>query len=115
MNWHEVIDERALEMDRVIVRILREEPVKLGLVTAWIQRFLAKPDYSEQNKDCLREWMAIIRQGLPRVLESLEDFSDEGRRLRQSSPFSILMPQEERLRILAKYESRRTRTHSAGV
>ena len=115
MNWHEVIDERSLELHGVIARELRADPAKLDLVVAWIQRFLDDPDYSEQNKDALGEWMAIIRQGLPQVLAVLADRSDEGQRLRHSSPFAVLMPQDERARIFAKYESRRTRTHPAGV
>ena len=115
MNWHEVIDERSLELHGVIARELRADPAKLDLVVAWIQRFLDKADYSEQNKDALREWMEIIRQGLPRVLEVIADRSDEGQRLRQSTPFAVLMPQDERARIFAKYESRRTRAHPAGV
>ncbi len=97
MNWHEVMDECALEMDRVIARELRADPAKLDLAVAWIQRFLDDADYSDQNKD------------------ALADESDEGQRMRQSSPFAVLMPQDERLRILAKYEARRPRTHPAGV
>ena len=115
MNWHDVLDERALEMDRVIARVLRAEPEKLDLAAQWIQRFLDDPDYSEQNKQALSEWMEIIQQGLPRVLEALADFSEEGRRMRQNSPFAVLMPQDERTRILAEYEARRPRTHLAGV
>ena len=115
MNWHEVIDERSLELHAVIARELRADPSKLNLVVAWIQRFLDDPDYSEPNKDALREWLEIIRQGLPRVLEVIADRSDEGQRLRQSTPFAVLMPQDERARIFAKYEARRPRTHPAGV
>lgn len=115
VNWHEVIDERSLEMDRVIARELRADPAKLELVVAWLQRFLDDPEYSIHSKDALAEWMDIIRQGLPRVLEALDDFSEEGRRMRQSSPFAVLMPQDERARILQKYEARRPRAHPAGV
>lgn len=115
MNWHDVMDERALDMDRVIARELRADPAKLDLVVAWIQRFLDDPDYAENLKEALAEWLGIIRKGLPAVLGALEDFSEDGRRMRQSSPFAVLMPQEERRRILAKYEARRPRTHPAGV
>ena len=59
--------------------------------------------------------MEIIRLGLPRVLEVLADRSDEGQRLRQSTPFAVLMPQDERARIFKKYESRRAGAHLAGV
>jgi hypothetical protein len=115
MNWHEVIDERALEMDAVIARVLRADPAKLDLVVVWIEKFLADPEYSIHSKDALTEWLVIIRQGLPAVLQALADRSEEGQRRRQSSPFAVLMPQDERTRILAKYEARRPRTHPAGV
>ena len=115
MNWHEVIDERSLELHGVIARELRADPAKLDLVVAWIQRFLDDPEYSEKNKDCLEEWMAIIRQGLPRVLEALADDGEEGKRMRHSSPFAVIMPQDERARIFARYEARRPRAHPAGV
>jgi hypothetical protein len=115
MNWHEVIDERALEMDAVIAARLRADPAKLDLVVAWIEKFLADPDYSIHSKCALTEWLVIIRRGLPAVLAALEDRSEEGQRMRQSSPFAVLMPQDERTRILAKYEARRPRTHPAGA
>ena len=72
MNWHDVIDERALEMDRVLAQQLRKDPAKLRLAVEWIQRFLDSPGYSRRNKDARREWMEIVRVGLARVLEALE-------------------------------------------
>ncbi len=115
MNWHDVIDERSLELHSVIARELRADPAKLDLVVAWIQRFLDDSEYSDRGKDALGEWLAIIRQGLPRVLEVLADRSEEGQRLRHSTPFAVIMPQAERARIFAKYEARSARTHPSGV
>ena len=46
VNWHEVIDERNHEMHQVIAAILRVEPDKLNVVVAWIEKFLAAPEYS---------------------------------------------------------------------
>jgi hypothetical protein len=45
----------------------------------------------------------------------LNDRTEEGKRMRQNSPFAAIMPQEERLRILRRYEALRPRTHPAGV
>lgn len=116
VNWHEVLDEQALEMDAVIARELRATPAKLDLAVAWIERFLADPDYSVHSKDALAEWLELIRlRGLPGVLEALADRSGEGQRLRQSSPFAVIMPQDERRKILARYEAHRPRAHPAGV
>lgn len=103
-------------MHRVIARELRADPSKLERVVAWIERFLADPDYSIHSKDALSEWLDLIRtRGLAGVLAALEDPSEEGQRMRQSSPFAVLMPQDERQRILDRYEAHRTRTHLAGV
>jgi hypothetical protein len=116
MNWHQVIDERSFEMDQVIADILRRSPDKLAVATAWIHRFLDDPDYSIQSKDALQEWLDVIdRDGVTGVLRVLDDRGEDATRMRQSSPFAALMPQDKRTEILKKYEARRTRTHLAGV
>lgn len=116
VNWHEVIDERNREMDQVVADVLRRDPEKLDLVVEWIERFLADPDFSIHSKDDLAEWLDVIRsKGLPGVLALLDDSGEEAARMRQNSPFAVLMPQDERLRILRRYEALRPRTHPAGV
>ena len=103
-------------MHRVVARELRADPSKLDRVVAWIERFLGDPDYSVQSKDALTEWLDLIRtRGLPGVLAALADRSEEGQRMRQSSPFAVVMPQDERRAILARYGPIPTRTHPAGV
>ena len=116
MNWHEVIDERSYEMHQVVARILRGEPAKLDLAVAWIEKFLADPDFSIHSKDALTEWHDLIKtRGLAGVLAALDDRGENATRMRQSSPFAVLMPQDERLSILRRYETLRPRTHPAGV
>lgn len=118
MSTHDLIDERSFEMHRVIARILRADPSALVRVVAQMESRLNDPDYSESLKDCVREWQAIVISGVDRVLEVLNDRGEEGRRLRQNSPFAILMPQEERLRILRRFtrdEPVRAGAHSSGV
>ena len=116
MNWHQLIDERNFEMDQVIASILRQDPSKIELVVTWIEKRLADSEFSIHSKDGLREWLELIRNsGLSGVLDVLADRSEEAARLRQSSPFAILMPQEERLKILRRYEALRPRAHPSGV
>lgn len=116
MNWHQVIEERSYEMHQVVADVLRREPEKLDLVVAWIERRLGDPDYSIHSKDALTEWLDLIRsRGLAGVLEKLADRSEDAFRMRHSSPFAVIMPQEERLRILRRYEALRPRTHPASV
>lgn len=116
VNWHQIVDERSYEMHQVVAEVLQREPEKLELAVAWIEKWLADPDYSIHSKDALTEWLELIRiHGLPGVLKALADRSEDAVRMRQSSPFAILMPQEERMRILRRYEALRPRTHPAGV
>jgi hypothetical protein len=116
VNWHQVIDERNYEMDQVIADVLRRDPSKLDLAIAWVERFLNDPDYSVHSKDTLTEWYDLIKtHGLPGVLEKLSDRGEDATRMRQSSPFAVIMPQDERARILRKYEALRPRTHPASV
>jgi hypothetical protein len=116
VNWHQIIDERNYEMDQVVASVLRHDPTRLDLVVDWIRKRLEDPDFSVHSKDGLKEWLDLIQaRGLPGVLEVLGDRSGSGLRLRQSSPFGVLMPQEERLKIIRRYEALRPRAHPAGI
>ena len=116
MNWHQVIDERSYEMHQVIADILRESPGALARVSRWIEDKLVDEKYSEDGKAVLLEWQDVIRvEGVRGVLRVLDDRGDEATRMRQSTPFAILMPSGQREAIYQKYESLRTRTSLAGV
>jgi len=109
MNWHEFIDERSYEMDQVVADVLRRDSGKLQLVLAWIDKRMADPGYSDQCKDALKEWLDLVRsEGLDGLLRKLSERSDDATRMRQSSPFACIMPQDERMRILRRYEALRT-------
>ncbi len=116
MNWHEVVDERSYEMHQVVADVLRRDPGKLQLVVGWIDGRMADPEYSVHSKDSLQEWLDVIHaEGLNGVLKVLSDRSEDTTRMRQNSPFAIIMPQDDRMRILRRYEARRARTHPTGV
>ena len=101
VNWHEVIVGRSFGMHQVV---------------AWMEKFLADPDFSEHSEVALTEWHDLVKtHGLTGVLEVLEDHGENATRMRQSSPFAVLMPPDERLQILRRYEALRPRTHPAGV
>jgi hypothetical protein len=116
VNWHEVIDERNYAMDQIVADVLRRDPTKLLVVVDWINARLHNSDYSVNSKDALTEWLRLIEtKGLDGILATLTDRGENATRMRQNSPFAVIMPQDERLRILRHYEARRPRTHLAGV
>ena len=111
MNWHQLIDERSYEMHQVIAAALRHDPSKLTRVVEWIENCLADPDYSIHSKDALHEWLNVIEQrGVDGVIEALEDRGENATRMRQSSPFAVLMPQKERMNLKKQLNHRDTKT-----
>lgn len=75
---HEMHDEISLEMGRrVVARWLRQNADAPGLVR------------------CYREWQAILERSLDEICETLCADTDEGRRLRQNSPFAGDLPPAE--------------------
>jgi hypothetical protein len=116
VNWHEVMEERSLAMHRVVAEELRRDPSKLDVVRDWISARLQDEAYSVHSKDAFARWLETINfGGLAGTLSILNDRSEFGRRMRHCSPFAIIMPQDERERIVKEYEARRPRAHPAGV
>ena len=113
-TWHELMDDRSLEMDRVIAEKIRANPKLVQIALANIERWLADPDYSESNRQAILEWKRIIETTTVAALVTLlESNSEEARRLRQSSPFCGILTPGERQAIFRKYEARRGRAYLA--
>lgn len=113
-TWHELLDDRSLEMDRVIAEKIRANPKLVQIALSNIKRWLANPDYSESNRQAILEWKRIIETTtVAALLALLESSSEEARRLRQSSPFCGILTPGERQAIFRKYETHRGRAHLA--
>jgi hypothetical protein len=109
-TWHEIVDDRSLEMDRVIAQKIRANPKMVQIALANIERWLANPDYSESSRQAALEWKSIIENTSAGALVTLlESNSEEARRLRQSSPFCGILTPDERQAIFREYEALRDR------
>ena len=109
-TWHEILDDRSLEMDRVIAEKIRANPKLVQIALTNINRWLANPDYSESGRESALEWKSIIENSSVETLVALlENSSEEARRLRQSSPFCGILTPDERQAIFQKYEALRDR------
>lgn len=93
---HEVIDQRSLELHRAIVRRLQENPGLFDVARQNLHRWLSRNSDSKSLVCCYREWLQLLDERTPdQICELLVDESEEGRRLRQNSPFAgILKPRE---------------------
>ena len=102
---HDLIDRRSLELNKLVAEKIRQQPELMDLVRNRLERTLSEARLSESSKDALREWQTILStHSLHEVLKILTEDSDEGQRLRQSSPFSGILSQRERLEVFRRNE-----------
>ena len=86
MPSHQEIDQRSLALARAVAAKIDEEPFLLEAVKEWA---------CKQDAPAYREWMGYLEKPWEDIRKILLDSSEDGVRLRQSSPFvGVLSPQE---------------------
>ena len=110
LGSHAFLDEFALAYHRAIAERLRAEPeAVLERARQNLNRWMEGDAFGAGEQASLEEWRRIIGDAdVERLIEIMTDSSDEGQRLRSSSPFVGALPPEERLEILAACEQRAT-------
>jgi len=105
---HDLIDRRSLELNRLVVEKIRQKPELMDFVRQNLDRTLIEPILSESCKNALQEWRTIFSlRSFDEILGILVEDSDEGQRLRQSTPFTGILNQRERLEVFRRYEPSR--------
>jgi len=101
MQKHQLIDQRSLELAKAIVQKIDSDPERKGLRKAlsvcirW---------YKLHRKACIREWLEILKnREWNEIKEILLDPSEEGKRLRQNSPFCGILTPKERWDIYRRF------------
>ena len=97
-SGHADIDRRVLELARITVARIDENPALLQVGLDNIERWTRqKGGYLPR---CHAEWKQLIEtHPWERLREMLLEESDEGQRLRSSHPFTGLVTEQERRRI----------------
>lgn len=94
-------DYRSLELHSVIADKIKNDPLLLSIafenISIWKER-------NEFPQPYLDDWLKIINNGLPFLLNFLVSETDEAQRLRSSSVFSGILTEEERNKIFEKYK-----------
>ena len=97
LKGHELADERSLLLHREVARRLRIDPTIAAAASArvdeWAKDGRAHASYVEA-------WQRLFAEGIPAVLEALEDTGERGQALRQVSPFAFVLGPRERWRLL---------------
>lgn len=102
---HSLIDKRSLELNRLVAEKIRRQPDLMDHVRNRLKQTLNESRLSESCKDALREWQIILlTRTFDEILDILVEDSDDGQRLRQSTPFTGILTQDERLEIFRRHD-----------
>lgn len=110
LGSHVFLDEFAQAYHRAVADRLRAEPeAVLEHTRQNLDRWTEGDAFEPGELASLDEWRRILDEAdVNRLVEVITDVSDEGQRLRSSSPFVGVISSEERLEILAACEQRVT-------
>jgi hypothetical protein len=110
LGSHAFLDEFALAYHRAVAERLRAEPESvLEHARRTLNRWTESDSFGAGERTSLEEWRKILSvANVDQLIEIITDTSDEGQRLRSSSPFVGALSPEERLEILAACEQRAT-------
>jgi hypothetical protein len=108
LGSHAFLDEFARAYHRAVADRLRAEPsAVLEHARRNLDRWTEGDAFGPGELASLGEWRRILDEAdVNRLVEVITDVSDEGQRLRSSSPFVGVLSPEERLEILAACEQR---------
>ena len=97
------MDARSLALAQAVAEKIRRDPSRLQRALENLVRWKKR---REIWPACLKEWEEILaRRSIDEVLAILVEDSEEGRRRRQSSPFTGLLTPAERKAIFDHYET----------
>jgi hypothetical protein len=100
---HRIAEARSLAMHVLAVRRIAAEPQLLERARATLARWLER--YGERPPGALAEWEALLERPWPEIAARATALTEEGARLRQSSPLATLLDAAARRRIHEAFRS----------
>lgn len=97
---HRLLEARSLAMHAVIAEKIERDSQLLDVPRNNLKRWKARWDENEAPA-WYDEWRGIMNRPWPEIAAIITELSEEGARLRQSSPFAGVLSAAERKRIYA--------------
>lgn len=94
---HRVADARSLALHVLAARRIAKDPRLLGRARDTLVRWLER--YGERPPAALLEWKALLERPWGEVAARATALTEDGARLRQSSPLATLLAEDERRRV----------------
>ena len=100
---HRLLEARSLAMHAVIAEKIQRNPKLLDVAHRNLERWRARWD--DQAPAWHREWTDIMQRPWPEIAAIITEPSEEGARLRQSTPFAGILSTAERRRIYEAFRA----------
>jgi hypothetical protein len=100
---HRLLEARSLAMHAVIARKIERDRRLLQIAHSNIERWHA--EQGEHLPAWLSEWQELLDQPWEYIAALITEPSENGARLRQSSPFAGVLTQQERMRIYEAFRA----------
>jgi hypothetical protein len=94
---HRVADAKSLALHVLAARRITADARLLARARATLARWLER--YGERPPPALVEWRDLLQRPWPVVAARATELSEDGARLRQSSPLATLLTEAERRRV----------------
>ena len=106
IDSHQFIDFMNLVYHReVATRLLANPEAVLNRARNNLQRWLSAYQPGESDARCLEEWQSLFEsRTVPELIAIITEDSDEGQRLRSSTPFAGVLSLEERKELRKRCE-----------
>jgi hypothetical protein len=100
MRTHQEIDGRSLALAQAVVDAIDRDPLRRGIEVA---RQTCRRWLDGDPSHAAKEWIPIVEREWQDIRRVLLDDSEEGRRLRQNSPFCGVFSPRERWLIYERF------------
>lgn len=98
---HQLLDARSLALHCLVARRLPAEPELVARASDTLSRW--KQQIPDPVPAWFGEWEQVLRRTPRQIAAFLAEMSPNATRLRQSSPFSVLVTPEERERVYVAF------------
>ncbi len=106
LGTHRFLDQLNLGYHRLVAaRLLADPDAVINQARGNLRRWLADYEPGSGDARAFEEWQHLLETlTVPELANILIEDSDEGQRLRSSTPFTGIVPAEERKRLHSQYE-----------
>lgn len=105
MRTPQALDQRSLQLHRLIADKLRREPQRFAIVLQTLAHWSGTVDARAQPY--VQQWQALARQGLDACLDAAVQPTEQGQALRQCSPFAGVLTHKERFAFFRQWAQER--------